>query len=149
MNEHGFISAVHRQLPSAIYRWKINDNYEGGVADAYYSAKGGDLWIEYKYVPALPRRANTPVRTTLSTRQRHWLTRRHDEGRNVAVVIGSPDGSVILNSPDQWQQPLTRDEFLRQALPRTGLIAFITRAIIPDDSTDCPLLHHRKEPNLL
>lgn len=128
MNEHGFIRAVHRKLPPAIYRWKINDNFEGGVADAYYSCNGGDLWIEYKYLPALPKRPDTAIRTSLNARQKHWLDQRHAEGRRVAVVIGAPEGSAVLTSPDQWHAPLTRDDFIRIAIDRAGLIAYIVEA---------------------
>lgn len=125
MNEHSFIRSVHRKLPDSLYKWKINDNYEGGVADAYYSGGKGDLWLEYKYVKELPARGNTVVRTSLSPQQKLWLNRRHSEGRNVGVVIGSPDGIVLLTSPEAWEKPLILDDFIRTAFEKERLVSYI------------------------
>jgi hypothetical protein len=125
MNEHGFIRSVHRKLPAEIYRWKINDNFEGGVADAYYSGNKGDLWIEYKYLRELPKRSTTAIRTTLSAQQQLWLADRHREGRRVALVIGSPAGCLVLTTPDAWNQDLTRDDFIRSAIEKTRLVSYI------------------------
>ena len=131
MTEHGYIRSIHRRLPASIYRWKINDNFEGGVADAYYSGEEGDLWIEYKYLPALPKRSTTPIRTCLSAQQRLWLTRRHSEGRQVAVVIGSPDGAVIQTTPDAWNDAMTRDDFIRSAVENKSVANYIVRHTTP------------------
>ncbi|WP_075881495.1 hypothetical protein [Vreelandella massiliensis] len=125
MNEHGFIRSVHRKLPAGIYRWKINDNFEGGVADAYYSGNKGDLWIEYKYLKALPKRGSTPIRTTLSAQQQLWLADRYREGRRVALVIGSSTGCLVLTTPDEWNRDLTRDDFIRNAIEKTRLVSYI------------------------
>ena len=125
MNEHGFIRSVHRQLPDEIYKWKINDNFQGGVADTYYSGKGGDLWIEYKYLKVLPKRPSTVIKTSLSAQQGMWLTERHNEGRTVALVIGSPDGIVLLTSPDEWNTPLTCADFIRTAIDKQRLVSYI------------------------
>lgn len=125
MNEHSFIRSVHRKLPDTIYKWKINDNYEGGVADAYYSGTGGDLWLEYKYIKELPARGNTVVRTSLSAQQKLWLNRRHNEGRNVGVVIGSPSGVVLQTSPDDWEKPLVLDDFIGIAFEKERLVSYI------------------------
>lgn len=125
MNEHGFIRSVHRQLPDSLYKWKINDNFQGGVADTYYSGTGGDLWIEYKYLKELPKRPTTEIKTSLSTQQRVWLTDRHNEGRTVALVIGSPNGILLLTTPDQWSEPLTCAEFIRRAIDKARLVSYI------------------------
>lgn len=125
MNEHSFIRSVHRKLPDTIHKWKINDNYEGGVADAYYSGTGGDLWLEYKYIKELPARGNTVVRTSLSAQQKLWLNRRHSEGRNVGVVIGSPSGIVLQTSPDDWEKPLILDDFIGIAFEKERLVSYI------------------------
>lgn len=84
-----------------LYRWKIHDSYESGVADSWYSGDKADLWVEYKYVQALPVRAN--VKLDLSALQKDWLRSRHKEGRNVAVIVGSPDGGVIFHG-NAWEQ---------------------------------------------
>lgn len=124
MNEHGFVRAVHRQVPDSIYKWKINDNYQGGVADAYYSGNKGDMWVEYKFLKALPVRETTPIKIGLTAQQRVWLNARHDEGRTVAVVVGSPDGHVILEGKS-WCKSMVRPDFIRSAVDTKGVAAYI------------------------
>lgn len=98
MNEHSFVRSIHRQLPPELYRWKIADRFQAGVADAWYSGMKGDVWVEYKYLPRTPvRKFKVPV-TAL---QRHWLESRETEGRNVAVILGCPAGAAILK-PTDW-----------------------------------------------
>jgi hypothetical protein len=125
MNEHSYIRSIHRKLPDDIYKWKINDNYQAGVADAYYSGIGGDLWVEYKYVKALPARGDTTVKTTLSAQQKIWLRARHEEGRNVAVVVGSPDGHLLQTAPGEWEVEVTCDNFIRTAIEKEEIVSYI------------------------
>lgn len=125
MNEHSFIRSVHRKLSEEIYRWKINDNFQGGVADTYYSGNGGDLWIEYKYLKQLPKRLSTIIKTSLSPQQEMWLTCRHNEGRRVALVIGSPNGILLLTSPTEWQKSVNCGEFIRRAIDKDQLVSYI------------------------
>ena len=128
MNEHSYIQSVHRRLPRSLYRWKINDSYQGGVADAYYSGPAGDLWVEYKYIKSLPKRPTSVVDLTntrlLSTLQQHWLADRHKEGRNVAVVVGSDRGSIILEGTD-FQKTLTVETFIRNTVDTNGVALYI------------------------
>lgn len=126
MNEHGFIRSIHKKVPSSIYKWKINDNYAGGVADAYYSGNGGDLWVEYKYIKALPAKDTTLVRIGLSAQQKLWLSNRFKEGRKVVVVIGSPDGTVILDVPENWNRDMQKHEFISRAIDKSQIVSYIT-----------------------
>ena len=100
------INQAVRQHPPA-YAWKIHDNYAGGVPDAYYSGNKADLWVEYKWVQAFPKRA--PVNPKLSELQRDWLRRHHAHGRNVAVIIASPEGGVIYPGIS-WDTPQPIDQ---------------------------------------
>ena len=125
MNEHSFIRSIHRKLPPDIYVWKINDNFQGGVADAYYSMRGGrDLWIEYKFLKELPKRADTVVRFGLSELQKDWLRQRHLDGRTVAVVVGSPQGSLILPGTS-WDTDVTAEAFKGSAVATADVVAYI------------------------
>lgn len=131
MNEHSFIRSIHRRLPKDIYAWKIHDSYQGGVADAYYSRRGGrDIWIEYKYVPKLPKRPQTPVQLKLSELQKDWLRERHMDGRTVSVVIGSPAGSLILPGIT-WEREILSDEFIRNAVDTADVVAYIVEQTAP------------------
>jgi len=124
MIESQYTQAVHKHLPKELYRWKINDSFQGGVADAYYSGTNGDLWVEYKYLKSLPKRACTQIIPALRSLQKKWLKDRNGEGRNIAVVVGSPDGSVILRHPE-WITGLTCEEFKERALTRQELADWI------------------------
>lgn len=126
MNEHGFIRSIHKKVPSSIYIWKINDNYAGGVADAYYSGNGGDLWIEYKYLKALPAKDTTQIRFGLSAQQKLWLSNRYKEGRKVALIVGSPDGTVLLDLPEDWNRDMPKHEFISRAFDKQKIVSYIT-----------------------
>jgi hypothetical protein len=134
MNEHSYIKAIHRLLPSTVYKWKINDNFHGGVADAYYSGPAGDLWIEYKYLSRPPKRRNTVVKTCLTDQQLHWLTSRQSEGRNVALIIGitAPDGfkdkdNLIVTD---LSQNVTMDTFISSAIDKKGVADYIMSEVL-------------------
>ena len=110
MIESKYTASIHKLLPKTIYKWKINDNFQGGVPDAYYSGHGGDLWIEYKYLQKLPKRTDTLIVPQLRSLQIRWLNDRSAEGRNCLVVVGCPDGSYIFNS-DTWGEGVTTEVF--------------------------------------
>lgn len=118
MNESGFIRAVHDKLPREIYCWKVSDRFSAGVADAYYSSKSGDLWIEYKfYKEELPKN----VRPNLSELQKRWLNERYDEGRKVFVVVGSPKDCLVYQDKE-WMNSKPKTE----AISRKELIQWMT-----------------------
>jgi hypothetical protein len=118
MNESGFIQAVHKKLPSSIYKWKISDRFNSGVADAYYSTAKGDIWVEYKYYPkGLPKK----VKPKLSMLQIKWLAARYAEGRSVYVVVGSPTKCLIYTDLEWTKPKLTAVA----GIDRADLIAWI------------------------
>ncbi len=129
MNEHSYIKSIHRLLPSSIYKWKINDNFQGGVADAYYSGNRGDLWVEYKYLSRPPKRDTTVLKTCLTDQQRHWLKNRQNEGRNVALVIGitappelkGHDNLIVTNLDEN----ITLSDFNNSGIDKRGVAGYI------------------------
>jgi hypothetical protein len=71
--ENTFIGTVNDRLPikkrkastiarrkvsdeSHIHYEKMNNPYRGGTADSWYSGLAGDLWVEFKYLPRVPKR---------------------------------------------------------------------------------------------
>ena len=121
MHETTYIRSVNRLLPNDIYCWKVNDQYTSGVPDCWYSGEQSDLWIEWKYVRKLPKRA--VVKPNLSELQKNWLRERHRQGRKTAVVVGSPEGCVIYWG-DSWENPtLTAAD----AVPKKQTAEIITR----------------------
>lgn len=124
MTEHAYIRAVHRLLPSTTDAWKINDIYAGGVADAHYSGNAGDMWIEYKFVKALPKRPATMVPIDLSELQKLWHRRKHGQGRRVAVIVGSPQGGVIFEGLE-WEEGICTADFIRRAVDKRAVASYI------------------------
>jgi hypothetical protein len=135
--ETGFINSINKHLKE-IYFEKTNNPFRSGIADSWYSGERGDLWVEYKYEPNLPKiKEYLP---NLSPRQLKWLGDREDEGRNVAVILGFPEGGVIYHTrrqshrPDwynfhSWLEPQTRDQLLQRALTRQELAKWIFETV--------------------
>lgn len=126
MTEHTYIRSIHERLrkaATAIYIWKINDPYQGGVADAYYSGHT-DMWIEYKYLKSLPKRESTVIVPGLSQLQKDWLRARHQEGRKVCVIVGSPDGSLILPGVS-WEELISSADFKSSMVDKHSVVAYI------------------------
>ncbi len=108
MIEATYTTAIHKKLPPHIFHWKINDNFAGGVPDAYYMIEGEpqtrDLWVEYKLIKALPKRETTLIKPDLSPQQVIWLRRLENSGKNVRIVVGVENhkvgrtcGSIVMS----------------------------------------------------
>ena len=117
--ETTFIGAVHKHLPPGLYRIKNNNTFNAGQADVWYSGPKRDLWVEYKFVK-VPVRGETLIdlltgkKPDLSPLQQEWLRRRHAEGRNVGLLVGSKDGGVWFPGVS-WDRPYNA-AFFRAAL---------------------------------
>lgn len=125
MTEAGFTRAIHKKLPSTVYHWKVNDRFTVGVPDAWYSGERGDLWVEYKFLPKLPRVIR---HTLLSDKQRHWLNLRHAEGRNVMVAIGHEKRVLVLEHGN-WNYDQDRQTFESDALTRQDFVDTLTHIV--------------------
>ena len=127
-----FYESVHRHLPM-FHREKMNNPYRGGTADWWYSA-ARDLWIEYKFLPRLPQRGSVWLcddsvkQPMLSRLQQRWLRGRHEEGRNVGVIVGCPTGGVILRDL-AWEEPLDVSYFRSLILPRQKVADWIAQEV--------------------
>lgn len=124
MDEHGFIRSVHKKLPQAVHAWKINARFANGVPDTWYSGGGGDLWVEYKYLKKTPVRRFTPG---LSALQRKWLRDRLEEGRRVAVIVGTPAGACVLTDGG-WEGSVAVTEWLS----KQEVVEWICRHVLSD-----------------
>jgi hypothetical protein len=121
--ETTFIASVHRHLAVGIHREKMNNPYRSGTADVWYSGQK-DLWVEYKFLPKLPKRMDTFITLDLSELQKIWLRERHHEGRNVAVICGCKAGGVVFNGLS-WDKPISNPEFASRVLSRPELAAWL------------------------
>lgn len=127
--ESSFIRGVHKYLPPGLHFEKMNNPYSSGTPDVYYSGPQGDLWVEYKFLPTLAVRANNKV--NLSELQRMWLHGRHKEGRNVAVIVGCPDGGTVLRAP--FPREISTPDIQRELLTRKQLAEWILTQTGPPD----------------
>lgn len=125
--ENNYISGVHKHLPATVYRMKTNNPYVAGIPDCYYSGIGGDLWVEYKHIVKLPK--SVPVPVDLTTLQRRWLSERHAEGRNVAVIIGHGMSGLILRVP-QLDQEITAYDFRERMISRRHIAEWIAEQTV-------------------
>lgn len=107
MNESAYTRSINKMLPKHVYRVKLNAPYTAGLPDTWYSSDKGDIWIEWKLVKTTPSRRLT---IGLSELQKLWLNGRYDEGRSVAVLVGTPSGVLIVREK-QWNEPLTEFTF--------------------------------------
>ena len=124
MTEAGFTWSVTRLLPKHVHVWKINARYTAGVPDAWYSGPHGDLWVEYKYKPRMPKQLD-PTKL-LSPRQRQWLNARSTEGRDCAVIVGAPEGSIILTQ-GEWNTGIATTQ--RTLLPKQAVANWLTEQV--------------------
>ena len=121
--ENTFIAGVHRHLPAELYRMKNHNQFNGGIADVWYSGNAADLWIEYKYI-VIPKRPNTLITIELSELQKNWLRSRHTEGRSVGVTVGCKEGGVYFDGVS-WGSPITADYFRKAVTSRAALASVI------------------------
>lgn len=114
--------SIERKLPRNLHREKMANPFRSGTADCWYSGTRADLWVEYKWIPHVPRSAS--ITPALSGKQSHWLNSRMAEGRNVAVILGSPDGGLIYTE-GSWREPVDSATFVDLMLDRGEIAAWI------------------------
>lgn len=125
--ETNFRLKIEKRLPRMLHREKMNNPYRGGTADSWYSGRGGDLWVEYKFLPRVPQRGIIDAkRMDLTALQQQWLRGRYEEGRNVAVICGTLVGGVIMRDLE-WEVGLTVDQFNGRTVKIDDLSYWITQ----------------------
>lgn len=131
--ETNFSNAVRASLPDGIYSMKNSNDYTSGIPDLWFSGKGGDLWVEMKFVPKLPKRVPIRPYELLSHLQRKWLRERYEEGRNVAVIIGCKrksrlEGIVLRDLA--WEKDIAPEDYDALILSKSKLASFIQEQVL-------------------
>jgi len=121
MNESTYTRSVNKHLPASVYSWKVSDRFTAGIPDAWYSGLQCDLWIEFKYLHKMLR---SKVKPKLSALQSKWLGERYTQGRNVAVVVGSPQGAIIYEY-GEWDNGKEPEDLIT----KKQLAAWITNKV--------------------
>jgi hypothetical protein len=124
LDEHGFIRYIHSKLDPKLVRWKIHDTFAGGVPDAYYLGEKGPLWVEYKYIKALPKKETTAISTCLTLGQRLWLDDLHRCKQPCALIIGHEQRAVILTN-GKWNESIYKRFFVTSTVSRVGVADWI------------------------
>lgn len=129
MRESSFTASLREKLHAhGIYALKLHLSFANGVADCWYSGWKGDLWSEHKFLQTLPPSVDpTKLLTPL---QQLWLKARHTEGRAVAVIVGSPEGCLLLPGVE-WQRPIPRAEFRERMVDKKKLAAQLVELLGP------------------
>lgn len=129
--ENRFINSIHDKMKGLgnPYFEKMHNPYRGGTPDVWYSGDAADLWVEYKYIKAAPKRT-AMVKPDLSDLQIKWLRGRQREGRNVMVVLGvGPDirtaSAIWFTSPREWEEGVSLQEFTARLVSKTVLPGWI------------------------
>ena len=121
--ETTFIGSIHKKFGSnKPYFEKTNNPWRAGMPDVYYSGVVGCLWVEYKFISRIPR--SSAILPNLSMQQHRWLADRFAEGRNVAVVLGTPKGGIVYRDME-WCKPLSGDALAARLLPREDIAGWI------------------------
>lgn len=139
MIESQYTANVHKRLPQHIKAWKINDNYAGGVPDAFYrnndpAAKTRPFWIEYKFLKALPKRGTTCIIPDLSSLQLNQLKEieaaNNDEKATVIVGVQRVEGITGAAGfevfPHEWETGISTDEARARCKDYAGICNLIS-----------------------
>lgn len=111
--------------------------YSSGTPDVWYSGTADDLWVDYKYLTKVPKSAPIIVQKMLSQLQRLWLGRRYNEGRNVIVILGTPNGSWVYDKLSwDWPNGITPSELAAFGRTRKEVAEYISkRTMLSCDSS--------------
>lgn len=123
---------IHKMVDKQkVYIEGMANPYRGGTPDTWYDGLQCDLWVEWKYLKTIPPiidLTDSKKQVCLSKLQIEWLTRAYGNGRNVAVIVGSSEGGLILRDM-AWMHPIPRDFFKERALPARDIAAWITSEV--------------------
>lgn len=97
-----FYRSITKLLPRGLHVQKMFNPLYAGTPDLWLSGTADDLWLEVKFINPIPVHAPIRLYKKLEASQRKWLSDRYDEGRNVAVLLGTPKGSIIVENK-QWE----------------------------------------------
>lgn len=126
-----------------MYKWKIKDDYAGGVPDAWYCGAHGTLFVEYKYVPKLPKRESTIIKADLSELQYLWLTQRKKQNVDCLVILGTPLGGVVFTDIDEAKKGIILSELRERVQPNKKIADFIASQCL---GKELNAQHHKPRP---
>ena len=86
-----------------------------------HSGPGGELFVEYKYVKAFPKRDTTTIKTSVSLLQLQWLERMNTAA-SAALIIGVEATAVIITSEFIiWYANIRKQDLLAHPISRKDI----------------------------
>jgi hypothetical protein len=125
--EKRYETNVNKHLQQPVYHEAMGTGYSAGTPDRWYDGPARDLWAEYKFYPKLPPLVDLTKK--LTPLQQRWLNRAYENGRNVAVIVGTAGAKGVIFTGNSWKKPLTREEFQRKMEPSKTIAARITNFV--------------------
>lgn len=137
--ETKFRNKVHKYRKKHVYQQKENNQFRGGIPDDYYESYGtpGILRVEYKFVAKPPKVINLLSETTkpaLSKLQQDWIDRCYGNGHQIAVIVGTNQGGIILTHR-RWKKPITREWFEQNMKNPLEIMEWVERQVTMNVST--------------
>lgn len=126
-----FVSSVNKHVPKHVYHEGISQTFRGGTPDRYYEGNKDVMWVEYKFTQDIKRElvlTDPKKKPALSPLQQRWLKRAHGNGRKVAVIVGCPQGGVILPG-DAWLDPISKTDFESRLVSRNEVAQWIEEQV--------------------
>lgn len=110
MKESTFIRYITGKLPPTVHSQSMTFGSRSfnGTPDRYFDGPVADLWVEFKYIDAMPRdgivgRVSDAKRGCYSSMQYDWMCRRYANGGNVLGIVGLRDRTAVIQvEPHQW-----------------------------------------------
>lgn len=87
-----------------------------------YAGPAGVLFVEYKYVKALPKKDTTVIRHSLSALQCAWLERMK-ASTSVALILGVGDSALII--VDEFAANIYKSNYVEESIPRKQVAEWI------------------------
>lgn len=134
--EATFRAGCFRYLPNDVYHEPIGSGYVAGTPDTYVEGPNSCMFVEWKNHQTLPKLIDLTSKTQrskLSPMQQKWLRRAHGNGQKVAVIMGHPDGGLILPGLE-WEKPLTKEEVLQRTVSRKEVAQWIANQVTESDN---------------
>lgn len=121
--ESRFVRRVNKLLPSEVYSEGMANPYRGGTPDRYYEGPANCLWVEYKYMKAVP--ATYKVEDHVTPLQIKWIRRAQSNKVPVVIVCGFGKHGLVLTQDMFWEITLHREDIKKHMLPIQDIAAFI------------------------
>lgn len=112
-----FKNHVKRDIPGA-HLQRLEDRFHSGIPDINICIPGnGEWWVEAKYIKALPKWTNSPVRVPIRKEQVLWLRNRKRAGGQVLILvrIGVESWAVFDDHFERLEEGIPVESFFQLA----------------------------------